>query len=53
LLRIKQGGNSGEKVLAKCCVTGNNVCVTALLDILNEKRSEVFGQTLNTDVMSV
>jgi hypothetical protein len=53
LLRIKQGGNSGEKVLAKCRVASNNVCVTALLDVLNEKRSKVFGQTLITDVMSV
>lgn len=46
LRHIQESSYSGQKALAKGRVSGDNVGVFALLDVLNEKRSVVLGKTL-------
>lgn len=46
LLDIQQSCHARQKTLSESGVTANDVGVFALLDILDEKRSVVLGETL-------
>lgn len=51
LLDVQKSGNAGQQALAEGSVTSNDVGKFALLDVLDQKRSIVFGETLYSGKM--
>jgi hypothetical protein len=46
LLRVEKSGDTGHQVLAESRVAGEDVCVSALLDVFDEERSPVLCESL-------
>ena len=46
LLNVQESGNAGKQALAEGRVASDNVGEFALLDVLDQERSIVFGETL-------
>lgn len=49
LLDVQKSSHAGQQTLAKSGVAGDNVGEFALLDVLNQKRGIVLGETLYID----
>lgn len=51
LLDVEESGNAGQQALAEGAVTGDDVGVATLLDVLNQQRSKVLGETLHIQLL--